>query len=214
MRLIAVQNPFTARDLHLIDQMHALRARVFRDRLGWDVEVTNGREGDEYDALNPTYLLVVGTGEQVVGSVRLLPGTGPTMLGQTFSVLLDGKPVPRGPHLVESSRFCIDTDADGSNTARGLHRATMLLFGGILDWALAHGHSGVVTVTDLRFERVLKRAGLPFSRLGSPHPIGNTMAVAGTVPATEATASSVRQPGHGPSTMRSSPPEPMLSNAA
>lgn len=199
MRLVAVRNQGTNTDSTLIDQMHVLRARVFRDRLGWDVDVVGGRERDDYDALNPVYLLVVSDGtEQVVGCARLLPGAGPTMLGQTFPVLLDGKPAPRGPHLVESSRFCIDTNAAGANTARGLHYATMLLFSGILDWATAHGHAQVMTVTDLRFERILKRAGLPFGRLGTPHPIGNTTAIAGIVPATQETASSVRPAGHEP----------------
>lgn len=199
MRLIAVQNQGLTRDFHLIEQMHVLRARVFRDRLGWDVDVAGGREVDDYDALNPVYLLVVSDStKQVVGCARLLPGSGPTMLGRTFPVLLNGAQLPRGRHLVESSRFCIDTDVAGANTARGLHQATMMLFSGILDWAIAHGHSQVMTVTDLRFERILKRAGLPFSRLGSPHPIGNTMAIAGIVPATEETALSVRPAGHLP----------------
>lgn len=199
MRLIAVQNQGLTRDSHLIRQMHVLRARVFRDRLGWDVDVAEGHEVDDYDALNPVYLLVVSDStKQVLGCARLLPGSGPTMLGRTFPVLLNGAPLPRGRHLVESSRFCIDTDVAGANTARGLHQATMMLFSGILDWAIAHGYSQVMTVTDLRFERILKRAGLPFSRLGSPHPIGNTMAIAGIVPATEETAFSVRPAGHLP----------------
>ncbi|AOR81188.1 acyl-homoserine-lactone synthase [Novosphingobium resinovorum] len=199
MRLIAVQNQGLTRDSHLIEQMHVLRARVFRDRLGWDVDVAGGHEVDDYDALNPVYLLVVSDStKHVVGCARLLPGSGPTMLGRTFPVLLDGGPLPSGHHLIESSRFCIDTDVAGANTARGLHQATMMLFSGILDWAIAHGYSQVMTVTDLRFERILKRAGLPFSRLGSAHPIGNTMAIAGIVPATEETAFSVRPAGYLP----------------
>lgn len=193
MRLVAVRNPTTIENRRLIDQMHALRARVFKQRLGWDVAVVDGRELDEYDLLNPTYLLVVSTGgNQVIGCARLLPGTGPTMLGRTFRALLDDNPVPQGRGVIESSRFCVDTDVAGAGTARGLHYATMLLFSGILDWAIAHNYSQVMTVTDLRFERILGRAGLPFARLGSPRPVGNTIAVAGIVPATKVTASSVR----------------------
>lgn len=193
MRLVAVQNPTTIESRRLIDQMHALRARVFEKRLGWDVAVVDGREIDEYDLLNPTYLLVVNSGgDQVIGCARLLPGTGTTMLGRTFPALLDGNPVPHGRGVIESSRFCVDTEAVVAGTARGLHCATMLLFSGLLDWAVAHNYSQVMTVTDLRFERILGRAGLPFTRLGSPRPIGNTIAVAGIVPATDVTASSVR----------------------
>lgn len=32
-----------------VDEMYKLRARVFQDRMGWDVKVRNGREMDEFD---------------------------------------------------------------------------------------------------------------------------------------------------------------------
>jgi hypothetical protein len=35
---------------HLIDEMFRLRARIFRYRLNWDVEVTDGKERDRYDS--------------------------------------------------------------------------------------------------------------------------------------------------------------------
>jgi hypothetical protein len=38
---------------HLIDEMFRLRARIFRDRLNWDVEVTDGKERDRYDDEQP-----------------------------------------------------------------------------------------------------------------------------------------------------------------
>ncbi|MNF09257.1 Autoinducer synthetase [compost metagenome] len=48
---------------------------------------------------------------------------------------------------------------------------------------MASGYSEIVTATDLRFERILKRAGWPMQRLGEPAPIGNTIAIAGSLPA-------------------------------
>jgi acyl homoserine lactone synthase len=179
--------------------MHTLRARVFRERLDWNVTVKSGRETDEYDALDPTYLLAVTEDlRDVVGCARLLPGTGPTMLGQTFPILLDGEPMPCHPGLIESSRFCVDTELGVRNAARGLHKATMALFAGILEWSLANGYSEVATVTDLRFEKILGRAGLPFNRLGAPQPIGNTTAIAGIIPATLENVLRVRPDGYKP----------------
>lgn len=201
MRLVAVRNGENRVGDRLIDRMHALRARVFSERLDWNVTVRSGREIDEYDALDPTYLLAVTDDlSDVVGCARLLPSAGPTMLGRTFPALLDGKTMPRNPRLIESSRFCVDTEAGSRNAARGLHRATMGLFAGILEWSLASGYTGVVTVTDLRFEKILMRAGLPFNRLGAPRPIGNTIAVAGTIPATRQNALRVRPEGTNLST--------------
>jgi acyl homoserine lactone synthase len=81
----------------------------------------------------------------------------------------------------------------------------MALFAGILDWSLANGYSEIATVTDLRFEKILRRAGLPFSRLGAPHPIGNTIAIAGIIPATLDNALRVRPGGYKPFCMDQAP---------
>ena len=48
---------------------------------------------------------------------------------------------------------------------------------------MANGYEKIVTATDLRFERILNRAGWPMKRLGDPVAIGNTVAVAGVLPA-------------------------------
>ncbi|HQS48143.1 MAG: hypothetical protein B7Y12_08135 [Rhizobiales bacterium 24-66-13] len=58
MRALAIA-PQSTRDFpDLLDGMHRLRARVFGERLGWDVDVRNGREMDDFDGCQPTYILV------------------------------------------------------------------------------------------------------------------------------------------------------------
>jgi acyl homoserine lactone synthase len=77
-----------------IDAMHRLRAQVFHERLGWDAKVENGWETDEYDDLNPLYLISEDDHGEIRGAVRLLPTTGPNMLADVFSDLLpDGQAV-------------------------------------------------------------------------------------------------------------------------
>lgn len=185
MQIVAVRSGQGRAGDRLIDQAFQLRAKVFQGRLGWAVTTRNGREFDQYDELKPTYLLALdATGDRVIGCSRLLSGDGPTMLGKTFPQLLGGKSLPAGRHIVESSRFCVDTSIQSEHGVRGLHQATMSLFAGILDWSIQNGCSEVVTVTDLRLERLFGRVGLPFERFGPPLAIGNTIAVAGTIPAT------------------------------
>ena len=85
--------------------------------------------------------------------------------------------------MIESSRFCVDT-ALAEGRGNGLvHEATLAMFAGIIEWCIANGYSEIVTVTDLRFERILARVGWPLQRLGEPKKTGVTMAVAGTLPA-------------------------------
>ena len=83
--------------------MHRLRYRVFKQRLDWEVEVSGDLEVDQFDALHPIYLLQRSRDGRVQGCVRLLPSTGPTMLRDTFGMLLNGEPVPTSPSsLVEN----------------------------------------------------------------------------------------------------------------
>ncbi|AHG50029.1 autoinducer synthase (plasmid) [Rhizobium leguminosarum bv. trifolii CB782] len=164
-------------------QMHRLRAAVFHERLAWDVTITDAGERDEYDNFDPTYILAVTDSQKVVGCARLLPAIGPTMLQQTFPQLLASGSLNASPRMVESSRFCVDTSLAAGRGGGQLHLATLTMFSGIIEWSMANGYDEIVTATDLRFERILNRAGWPMSRLGEPVAIGNTMAVAGTLPA-------------------------------
>jgi acyl homoserine lactone synthase len=61
-------------------EMHRLRYRIFKQRLGWDVEVGGDMEVDEFDACRPAYLLQKDDDGRIQGCVRLLPTIGPTML--------------------------------------------------------------------------------------------------------------------------------------
>ena len=47
MRAVAISNADTDHAHDLIDQMHRLRARIFGGRLGWNVQIEEGRELDE-----------------------------------------------------------------------------------------------------------------------------------------------------------------------
>lgn len=159
--------------------MFRLRCRVFEERLGWDVEVSAGMEIDEFDALHPAYLLQRGADGQLQGCVRMLPSTGPTMLRDTFPVLLDGQPAPASPTVWESSRFALDLGRDAAKTAGGIARATYELFAGMAEFGLSRRLSEIVTVTDARMERILRRAGWPLRRIGGARRFGTTLAVAG-----------------------------------
>jgi len=162
-----------------IAEMHRLRYRVFKGRLDWDVQVSGDMEIDEFDAFHPAYLLLRASDGRVEGCVRLLPSTGPTMLRDTFPILLDGATAPCSPTIWESSRFALDIQADAPKVNHGLASATYELFAGMIEFGLSRQLNEIVTVTDARMERILRRAGWPLRRIGKPHALGNTLAVAG-----------------------------------
>ncbi|MGM4915547.1 acyl-homoserine-lactone synthase [Rhizobium sp. 768_B6_N1_8] len=177
---------------NLLKQMYRLRADVFGGRLEWDVTVTDGGERDQYDDLNPTYILAVSVGNKVVGCARLLPAVGPTMLELTFPQLLSDGSLNANSAMIESSRFCVDTTLPVGRGGGQLHLATLTMFAGIIEWSMTNGYDRIVTATDLRFERILNRAGWPMARLGEPVAIGNTVAIAGTLPADQESFEQVR----------------------
>ncbi len=164
---------------HELSEMHRLRYRIFKERLGWDVEFSGDMEIDGFDACRPVYLLQKADGGRIQGCVRLLPTTGPTMLRDTFPALMDGQPAPASETIWESSRFGIDLPADHKKAAGGIASATYELFAGMIEFGLMQQFIDIVTVTDVRMERILQRVGWPLRRLGRPRSIGNTVAVAG-----------------------------------
>jgi acyl homoserine lactone synthase len=176
-------------------EMHRLRYRVFKERLDWDVQASGDMEIDEFDALHPAYLLQLAVGGLIQGCVRLLPSTGPTMLRDTFTVLLDGRSAPASPAVWESSRFALDLPPNVSKGVGGLAKATYELFAGMIEFGLSRRLAEVVTVTDVRMERILRRAAWPLRRIGEPRAFGNTLAVAGCLEVSDASLARVRSTG-------------------
>jgi acyl homoserine lactone synthase len=191
MKIIALQPSNHHAEQTLLQKMFALRARVFQGRLNWDVTVVAGEERDEFDELDPHYLLAVGARDDVLGTARLLPAMGPTMLERKFPALLpEGKLAPHS-RMVESSRFCVDTFSP--SRSRGLlHEATLSLLAAISEWSIKHGYDEIVTATDLRFERLLRHAGWPMKRLGEPQLIGNVDSIGGILKADNQSLARIR----------------------
>ncbi|PIT06055.1 conjugal transfer protein TraI [Bradyrhizobium nitroreducens] len=176
-------------------EMHRLRHRVFKLRMAWDVQVSGDMEVDEFDALHPAYLAQLSDDGRVQGSVRLLPSHGPTMLRDTFPALLDGQPAPSTPLVWESSRFAIDIAPDAPKGDHGITRATYELFAGMVEFGLSRQLTDIVTVTDVRMERILRRASWPLRRIGIPRSIGSTLAVAGYLTVSSEILANLRRAG-------------------
>jgi N-acyl-L-homoserine lactone synthetase len=176
-------------------EMHRLRYRIFKERLGWDVQVSGDMEVDEFDACQPVYLLQRDDDGRVQGCVRLLPTTGPTMLRDTFPALLDGQAAPTYHTIWESSRFGVDLSRRAAKTGGSIAKATYELFAAMIEFGLMRQLTDIVTVTDARMERILCRARWPLKRLGAPRLIGKTIAVAGYLEVSHELLRCVRKAG-------------------
>jgi acyl homoserine lactone synthase len=179
----------------LLAEMHRLRYRVFKERLGWEVEAAGDMEADEFDALGPAYLLLRGPNGGLLGCVRFLPSQGPTMLCNAFPALVPEGLAPATSDIWESSRFALDVHKDSPKAAGGLATSTYELFAGMVEFGLAKALCKILTVTDVRMERILRRATWPLERLGPPRAVGTTMAVAGYLEVSAAALARLRDQG-------------------
>jgi len=164
--LHVISQSSSGEDVGLLDQMFSLRARQFGDRRGWRVVVGNGRETDDFDTMNPTYIIVSDGRDRVLASVRLLPTVGPHMLADVFPATMGKRSIIRHPLVWESSRFCVHTTITQKQYVGGVNMVTRELLRGLFETAHSHGIKNVVSVYDIFVERVLKKAGCRFERLG------------------------------------------------
>lgn len=179
-----------------LNEMHKLRARIFRTRKKWDLPLINGMDIDGYDALDPYYMIINSDAEQsyVCGCWRILPTTGPNMLAHTFPELLGGQPAPFSESTWELSRFAIEAP----NSSRfGFSQGTAQAIHAISNFAISRGVKQFVTVTTVGVEKMLNRLGLDVRRLGPAMQIGVEQAVALCIELNDKTMSKLEPFGGG-----------------
>jgi N-acyl-L-homoserine lactone synthetase len=180
--------------LSLLEDMYRLRARVFHERLGWDVVVRNGMETDLFDALDPAHVIAVDDEGQVVGCMRLLQTTGPHMLADVFASILDGEPPIRSSTVWEATRFCVDTRRLSSDRGRNsISYVTSEVMIGAFEYAQTAGVTDAVAVIDPVMNRVMRRSGnAPYDYLGSPKDMGKVVAMAALMDCSEERVTRIR----------------------
>ncbi len=180
------------RNAQVVDEMFRARKRLFKDRLDWDVTVDDrGWELDEYDILNPIYLVSLDENGQHQGSLRLLPTTGDTMLRDHFTEVFDGV-VIESPVIWECTRFCVDSRASENLTPRGVQSVTMELLLGICETGLTAGVEQIVGVFDRRMIRIYQRGGWSPELVGE-NGEGRDRVYLGLWDVSEASAASIRK---------------------
>lgn len=177
----------------LLGEMFKARKRLFADRLGWDVTVDeNGWEMDRYDPLHPLYLIATDETGSHVGSLRLLPTTGDTMLRDVFASVFDDT-VIESPLIWECTRFCIE-GGKSEKISAGLHRATTALLLGICETSLQAGIQQIVGVFDRRMIPIYRRGGWAPEVVGESG-VGRDAVFLGVWDVSEAYAESIREAG-------------------
>jgi N-acyl-L-homoserine lactone synthetase len=143
----------------LFDEMHRARARVFKDRLGWDVFVENGHETDRYDLLEQvSYLLTVDETGRSTGSLRLLPTTGDTMMRNEFAGFFSEPVDIVSPTTLECTRFCVHPiELPGRSCDPRTVSSDLLI--GLCETCLRSGYDSILGLYNSHMTRVYRRIG-------------------------------------------------------
>ncbi len=175
--------------------MHHLRFRIFRRRLAWPVDNFSFMEHDQFDTADAVH---IDKNDTVNACTRLLPTTKPNLLADVFPHLVTGGEPPKADDIWETTRFCADPDTAPSNI-------TGLLVAAMLEYGIGLGLRHYVSVSDIRIEPLLRRAGWEPKRLGEPHATGTDMAAAEIFEVSDAALARVR--------MRSKITKPLLTDS-
>jgi acyl homoserine lactone synthase len=165
-------------DLDTLAEMYRLRAKVFGERMGWEVAILSGMEIDGYDALSPHYMLVHDERDTLCGCWRIMPTVGPYMLRDTFGQLLHGQSAPVSPSVWELSRFAIVTQ---EKSGFGFAKLALDAMREVVKFADQMNIARYVTVTTTAIERLLRKTGVETRRFGPPVRIGVENAVGLTI---------------------------------
>ena len=138
--------------------MHLDRALQFSERLGWDVNLdVNGEEHDEYDELNPLYVILENDIGEHEGSMRFLPTVGRVMVNDHFLHVIGGVGIC-SPFIWECTRFCLSRTAKRNTAAKLMCAGAYMMKESCIDH--------FVGVFDERMERVYRTIGATPDLLG------------------------------------------------
>lgn len=189
--IIVVEDYNAGEHRNLLEQMYRTRARVFRDKMKWNVTVTDGMERDKYDDESPVYVLYTDDDATIVkGSLRLLPTTGPTLLSEVFSDTLPDAMFLTAPSIWECTRFCVDAEALQQSREEMLV-ASCSLIEGLGSVALKAGIGTVLGNFAPSMLRVYRRIGCEVDVLGCTKRYGSSVYL-GSFPVSEEHLARVR----------------------
>lgn len=180
----------------ILKDMFFARYRVFKQKLGWNIPCEGFLEKDQFDHDHAYYLVYLGYKGEVVGGMRMMSTAVPHMTRDVFRDAVDDPMLlPSSPCVFECSRFFVDTEAyqDYASLKERLYlqsptdvqKVVSELLVSLMEFGLGMNLSSIITVSEIRMERILRRSGWSLNRLGQPKNMGDSLAVVGTLEVSE-----------------------------
>ena len=151
------------------DEVARYRYDVFVGRLGWDLPCAPGYDQDQFDVAEAVHVVANDDADRILGYARLLPTTGPYLLGSLFPELLGGQQPPSDPSIWELSRYTATDTRPGVAASRHAEVVVgKLVLLEAIRAAVQRGAGSIVFCTTVAIERLAMRWGVDIRRLGAP----------------------------------------------
>lgn len=145
---------------NLVD-MHRVRTKIFRDRMGWDVEVNDMElEVDDYDLPDTIYILHFDSLGQVTGTWRFLLTDQPSMIRNIWPHYCETLPLPISDTMIETSRFGVHSETQNSlDRQKQVNFATAEMIVALIETCILCGITDMYTLYNVKIKRLLERIG-------------------------------------------------------
>jgi N-acyl-L-homoserine lactone synthetase len=165
----------------LLDQMFRLRKRVFCDQRRWNVPVVGDWERDAYDDLSPVYVVWSSADKKtLLGAIRLLPTTGPTLLHDVFSETFPDTAGLVAPNIWEATRCCVDTEALKVHHPQfSPLRAFGVICLAAAEVAFTHGIDTLISNYEPHVRRLYRQIGADITEIGAADGFGRHLVCCG-----------------------------------
>lgn len=104
-----------------------IRKSIFADRLGWDVVCHGDEEFDMYDHMDCYYILALDDAGEVLGGLRQMRMSGPTLTWEKFGDMLGNPADFLNNNTFETTRFAIRSEKKDFRFGSGVNRVAVEL---------------------------------------------------------------------------------------
>ncbi|NQV20505.1 MAG: GNAT family N-acetyltransferase [Rhodospirillales bacterium] len=176
----------------IFDDMFRMRHELYVKRRKWNLVSENGRERDQFDVDDTTYLLALDEDRSVLGGIRLMPTMGPHLFRDIFPHLAGEHGVPRSPDILELTRFFVRPRLRAFNRTQ----LTGALVCGMFEHCLEAGISKISSVIDTFFLAQMLELGWTVKPLSLPMDYGQGSALGVLIDVSETALASSRLGRH------------------
>ena len=163
------------------DQFLRLRHRYFVEVNGWREPSPDGRETDQFDTDDATYLLGIDDGD-VIASARVIPTSVPNMASDVFPHMCSRIGIPRRPDWADWTRSFVVENRRA--LGRGGVQARMAC--AVMEYCLDEGIQMIGGIQQLYFLDRWERFGWDMEIAGMPERVGGEWCVVAYLKVSEA----------------------------